>query len=605
MHATDLDPELEPRWDLSRLYQGPEDPAIDEDLRLARQRVGSLAAFYKGKIPELSAAMVRRLIDELDGLNGSLNKLFAYAYLLFSANTQDEEAKNLYAKIQREVPEVQGEAQFFQLEVQKLDEGTYQALLAAPELAEYRDHFGRIRRGSAHALDEQAERIIALKDSVGMQAWTQLYFETTADFQLNLGLEAYPDAMTLSQVHSLRESSDRAVREAAYVEALRVHGQSSRVLASVFNALFENHRLMMELRGHAHPFGPLTVEEALSPGVIEGLVDTVERHYHLVHRYFRLKAQILGLPDFSSHDIRAQYPAASSFIPYEEGQAIVVDALSAFHPTLGEMARGFFTERYVDPLSRPGKRAGAYCLSSGPTFHPYLFFNYNYTLKDVITMAHEMGHGTHNVIGGQHQSLTNCDRVTLFMETPSTFAETLTYRRLLALEVNPTNRLILLGSQIESAMMKIFKSNALTRFQLNVYERRREGVLPVGVFNALWGDEFEKLYAPAVRPTEWDKWEWSTFHHTLNLPFYDYAYTFGQLLVYALMQRYDEEGPAFAEAYMKLLGAGTSITIEPLLALVGVDLSDPQFWAKGLAFVEGMLDEFEGMVADSPHLEAA
>lgn len=598
MDATDLDHELDPRWDLSRLYQGPEDPAIDEDLRLARQRVASLAAFYKGKVGELSPALVRRVIDELDGLNGSLNKLFGYAYLLFSAETQDEEAKNLYAKIQREVPEIQGEAGFFQLEVQKLGAAAFEALLEAAELATYRDHLGRIRRGAAHALDEQSERIIALKDSVGMQAWTQLYFETTADFRVYLGTEDHPEALTLSQVYALRESPDRELRQRAYAEALKAHADASRVLASVFNALFENHRLMMELRGHAHPFGPLTVEEALAPGVIEGLVDTVEQHYHLVHRYFALKAQVLGLHDFGSHDLRAQYPTASSFIPYEEGQAIVVDALSAFHPTLGEVAQGFYRERYVDALSRPGKRAGAYCLSSGPVFHPYLFLNYNYTLKDVITMAHEVGHGTHNVIGGWHQSLTNSDRVTLFMETPSTFAETLTYRRLLALEMNPSNRLILLGSQIESAMMKIFKSNALTRFQLQVYERRREGVLPVGVFNALWGDEVEKLYGPSVLPTEHDVWEWSTFHHTLNLPFYDYAYTFGQLLVYALMQRYDEEGPAFAEAYMELLKAGTSITIEPLLALVGVDLGDPEFWAKGLAFVEGMLNEFEGMVHD-------
>lgn len=588
--------ELDQRWDLSRLYQSPEDPCIEEDLRLARQQAESLRAFFFGKIETLSPAGIRKVIDGLDTLGGTLNRLFSYSYLLFSSETQEDTNKDLYARIQREVPEIRNETVFFELEVQRLPDARFDFLVSSPELADYADHLGRIRRISAHALDEFSEKIITLKDSVGEKAWIQLFFETTGDFRIHLDYPDQPDEMTLSAAYALRESNDRELRKRAFDATLEVHAESQRPLTFVFNALFENYRHMMNLRQYEHPFAPLLVEENLPPTTIETLMNTVEGAYHLVHRYYRAKAAVLGLPDFASHDIRAQYPLGSSFIPFEEGRDIVLDAMDNFSPKLGEISRGFFDEGYVDALSRPGKRAGAYCLSSGPVFHPYIFLNYNYTLKDVVVMAHEMGHGVHNVVGGERMSLTNTDRVTMFMETPSIFAETLTFNRLLALEVNPETRQTLLGSQIEASILKIFKSVAVTRFQLLAYERRKEGVLPAAEFCRLWSIVQEEMFGDAVELSEWDQWEWLTFHHTLNLPFYDYAYTFGQLLVYALMRRYQEEGPAFEPQYLELLGSGTSITIAPLLAKVGVDLNDPTFWQQGLDYLEQMILDFEATI---------
>jgi oligoendopeptidase F len=309
-------------------------------------------------------------------------------------------------------------------------------------------------------------------------------------------------------------------------------------------------------------------------------------------------AQVLGIPDFAGHDIRAAYPGTNSFISFEEGRDIILDTFEDFSPKLGTIARGFFEERYIDALSRSGKRAGAYCLSSGPVFHPFLFLNYNYTLKDVIVMAHEMGHGVHNVVVADHQSLTNSDRVTMFMETPSTFAETLTFQRLLAREVNPDIRQQLLGSQIEAAILKIFKSVAVSRFQLNAYQRRAESVVPAGEYCRMWSDQLDAMFGDAVSRDEWDDWEWVTFHHTLNYPFYDYAYSFGQLLVYALMRQYQLEGASFVPKYLALLEAGTSITVAPLLEMVGVDLADGTFWQQGLNYLEDMVSEFEASLSE-------
>jgi oligoendopeptidase F len=588
--------ELDQRWNLDRLYLSPEDPRIDEDLRRARRQAVSLRSFFLGKIADLSPIAVRKVMDSLDDLNGTLNRLFSYTYLLFSSDTQEDINKDLYARIQREVPEIRNETVFFELEIQRMPEDKFQELLKSPVMLDYVDHLNRIRRVSSHALDEFAEKIITLKDAVGEKAWIQLFFETTADFRIRLGVEGQPEELTLSAAYALRESPDRELRKLAFDATLEAHAIAQRPLTFVFNALFENYRHMMTLRKYDHPFAPLLVEENLAPEVIETLMDTVENGYHLVHRYYRAKAAVLGLPDFASHDIRAQYPMGASFVPWEEGRAIVLDAVTNFSQRLGDVARGFFDEGYVDAFSRPGKRAGAYCLSSGPTFHPYIFLNYNYTLKDVIVMAHEMGHGVHNVIGGRYQTLTNADRVTMFMETPSIFTETLTFNRLLALEVNPETRQTLLGSQIEASILKIFKSVAVTRFQLRAYERRREGVLPALEFCRIWSEVQQEMYGDAVQLGPWDQWEWLSFHHTLNLPFYDYAYTFGQLLVYALMRRYQEEGEAFEPKYYDLISSGTSITIAPLLAKVGVDLNDPTFWQQGLDYLEQMILEFEGTI---------
>lgn len=590
--------ELDPRWNLDRLYLAPDDPTIDQDLAEARRLGDVVRERYQGRVETLTPGEILEIIEAIDLQSGLLNKVFGYSYLLFSADSLDDANKNLYAKVQREVPEIKSESMFFELEVQRMPEPAFEALLAAPELDEYVDHLGRMRRVSSHALDEFAERIISLKDSTGAQSWTQLYFETTADFRLRLGLDNQPEEMTLSQAYAMRESQNRDERKAAHDATLKAHSEHHRPLTFVFNSLFANHSHMMDLRHYDHPLAPLLIEENLPPSVIETLMETVENSYHLVHRYYRAKARVLGIDDFAGHDLRAQFPSSASFIPFEEGRDIVLDSIQSFSPRLGNIARGFFEDRYIDALSRPGKRAGAYCLSSGPTFHPFIFLNYNFTLKDVIVMAHEMGHGVHNVVGGYHNSLTNADRVTMFMETPSTFFETLTFNRLLALEVNPQTRQQLLGSQIEAAYLKIFKPVALTRFQLNAYDLRKERILPSGEYCRLWAEQLIYLFGDSVSTAEWDHWEWITFHHTLNLPFYDYAYSFGQLLVYALFKRYLEEGPGFEPYYYELLKSGTSITAGPLLKKVDMDLTDPNFWQLGLDYFESMVEEFEATIQD-------
>ncbi|MEB3222570.1 MAG: M3 family metallopeptidase [Candidatus Sericytochromatia bacterium] len=585
------------QWDLSRLYAAPDDPRIEADLDEARKLARTLQAAYAGQVAELSPAELRLVLDRCDELAAVLARLFGYAYLLFSADTQTQANKNLYARVQGDLPDIRQEAMFVEIELQRMTDEAFERLQAAPELALYRDHLGRLRRQAAHALDERSEKILAMKDVTSAQAWSQLYFETTADFRVRLDLPGHPEEMTISQAYAIREVGNREEREAAFNETLRLHAQHARVLTFVYNALFENWRHKITLRGYDHPLAPLCAEENLAPEAIEVLLDAVESQHALVQRYFRAKARLLGLPVLRGHDIRAIYPGSSSFISFEEGRDIVIDSFGSFSEDMGNVARGFFDDRYIDAFSRTGKRAGAYCLSAGPVFHPYLFLNYNFTLKDVIVMAHEMGHGVHNVIGGRHHNITNADRLTLFMETPSTFAETLTFERLLALEVRQEVRQALLGSQIESAILKIFKAVALTRFQLVSYARRHAGSLPASAYCGIWTDRITSMYGDAVELGDHDCWEWVTFHHLLSHPFYDYAYAFGQLLVYALLRQHRAEGQAFVPKYLSLLEAGTSLPIGALLAKVDLDPRRPAIWLEGLAYIDELVTEFEASVA--------
>ncbi|MEB3329258.1 MAG: M3 family metallopeptidase [Candidatus Sericytochromatia bacterium] len=595
--ALESDASDEPyHWDLTRLYAAPDDPRIEQDLEGARKLAKSLKAAYAGQVAALPPAELRLLLDRCDHLAATLARLFGYAYLLFSADTQPEANKNLYARIQGELPDIRQEAVFVELELQRMPDEAFARLQADPALSVYRDHLGRLRRLAAHALDESSEKILAMKDVTSGQAWTQLYFETTADLRVRLNLPGHPEEMTISQAYAIREIGAREEREAAYNETLRLHAQQARVLTFVYNALFENWRHNIALRGYAHPLAPLCVEEDLAPEALEVLLDAVESQHALVQRYFRAKARLLGLPVVMGHDIRAVIPGSSTFISFDEGRDIVLDSFSSFSEDMGNVARGFFDDRYIDAFSRTGKRAGAYCLSAGPVFHPYLFLNYNFTLKDVIVMAHEMGHGVHNVIGGRHHNITNADRMTLFMETPSTFAETLTFERLLALEVRPGVRQALLGSQIESAILKIFKAVALTRFQLVAYARRHAGHLAAAAYCQIWEDRIAAMYGDSVQLGAWDRWEWVTFHHVLSHPFYDYAYAFGQLLVYALLRQHRAEGRAFVPKYLSLLEAGTSLPIGALLAKVDLDPRRPTLWLEGLAYVEELISEFEASV---------
>jgi oligoendopeptidase F len=403
--------------------------------------------------------------------------------------------------------------------------------------------------------------------------------------------------VTVSEARAMRSDGDRRVREAATVGVLKAHADQAHVLNYIFNTLYEDHRQTIGLRQYQDPMAPTLLDEDLDREVIDALMTAVEDAYPLAQRYYRTKAKVLGIADFATYDTLAPYAEKEKEVAYAEGKQIVLDSFQSFSGRFADAARGFFDNRYIDVPPAPGKQGGAFCSGMRPGLHPYVLLNYAGKLDDVMTIAHELGHGIHFLLAGEAQNLYNYYPITPLAETASTFAEMITVNRLLSLESDPDVRRQLLASRIEDAVATIMRQVMYTRWEQRAHARRAEGEVPAEEFSKLWAEENKRLYGDAVRTTEWDPWGWISIPHLVKYRFYCYSYAFGQLLVYALIQQYQEEGEAFVPKFLEVLAAGGSAPAGQILAKVGMDIKDPAFWRKGLTLLEGMLQEYEAAVA--------
>lgn len=584
------------RWDLSKLYWGPDDPQIDADIARAKKEAEAFRARYYGKVHTLSAEALREAIAAQEAFSDKLGKLGGYASLAFSADTQDDVIKSLIARVRVELTELTNEIQFFDLELQAIPEAPYRRYLDAPVLANYRYHLERIKKYAPHTLSEGEERVLAIKDVTGVGAWSQLYTEVSSGLKVSLELPDGPREVTVAEARALRTDVDRRVREAATVGVLKTYAAQSHVLTYIFNTIYEDHRQTLQIRRYDDPMAPTLLDEDLEPEVIEALMSAVESHYPLVQRYYRTKAKVLGISDFASHDLMAPYGGVERQVPYGEAQRLVLDCFSSFSPDFSRRAQSFFEEGYIDVPPAPGKQSGAFCSGMRPGLHPYVLLNYTNRLDDVMTLAHELGHGIHFMLAGEHQTLANYFPIMPLAETASTFAELITVNRLLALETDPAVRRQLLASRIEDAVTTIMRQVMYTRWEQRAHALRAEGVVAPEEYCRLWLEGNHAVYGDAVKRSDWDQWGWITIPHLVQYRFYCYSYAFGQLLVYALYQQYREEGEAFVPKLLDVLSAGGSAPASEILRRVNVNIKDPSFWQKGLALLAGMLEEFEAAV---------
>ncbi|HEY9721544.1 MAG TPA: M3 family oligoendopeptidase [Oscillatoriaceae cyanobacterium] len=584
------------RWDLSKLYWGPDDPQIDTDLARAHQEAEAFRTRYYGKVHTLSTDALREALVAQEAFSDELGKLGGYASLAFSANTQDEAIKSLLARVRVELTELMNAVQFFDLELQSVPDDAYKAYLEAPVLANYHYHLERLKKYAPHTLSEGEERVLAIKDVSGLGAWSQLYTEISAGLKVSLELPDGPREVTVAEARALRSDPDRRVRDAATVGVYKTYAAQSHVLTYIFNTIYEDHRQTLQLRNYDDPMAPTLLDEDLEPEVIEALMSAVESHYPLVQRYYRTKAKVLGISDFGSHDTLAPYSEVERQVPYEEARRIVLDCFASFSPAFSERAKGFFEEAYIDVPPAPGKQSGAFCSGMRPGMHPYVLLNYTNRLDDVMTLAHELGHGVHFMLAGEHQTLANYFPILPLAETASTFAELITVNRLLALETDPLVRRQLLAARIEDAVTTIMRQVMYTRWEQRAHALRAKGVVAPEEYCRLWLEGNQAVYGDAVKRSDWDQWGWITIPHLVQYRFYCYSYAFGQLLVYALYQQYREEGEAFVPKLLDVLSAGGSAPASVILRRVNVDIKDPAFWQKGLALLAGMLEEFEAAV---------
>jgi oligoendopeptidase F len=587
-------------WNLADLYGGAQDPMLTADLDEALRRAAAFEAAYRDKINVEGGPAVDLLVQamrELEGLSELRDKPGSFAHLLHAARTDEPRHGALLSRTQEQATAINKHLIFFELEWVKLDDGPAAALLAAPESARWRHYLEQARVWRPHRLSEPEEKILDEKAVTGRSAFRRLFTETTAALRFAFQHAGRSETLTLQQINAKLYDPDRGVRAAAAAGLTRGLQDNARLAAYILNNIVLDHRSDCDLRKFAGPMASRHLANEISEEVVDALMTAVERRHGDVQRYYRLKGRLLGLEPLYDYDRYAPVFADLPTCDWPTARRIVTESYRDFSPTAGEIIAEFFDKHWIDAELRPGKRSGAFCSSAVPSAHPYILMSFTDKLRDVMTLAHELGHGLHQYLS-RGVGYLQCDTPLTTAETASVFGEMLTFRRLLALHADPRIRLGLLCSKIEDAFATVFRQVVLTRFEQAVHAARRErGELSVDEINELWMNANLPMHGEVVRLSDGYAWWWSYIGHFIHSPFYCYAYAFGELLVLALVQKYRQEGEAFVPRYLELLASGGSDAPHVLLARLGVNVNDPGFWELGLRLLGDMVTEAEELAA--------
>lgn len=585
--------EKEISWDLGDLYSSPTDPQIESDLAKASEMAEGFSTAYRGKVAGLAPADLLEALRRDEEITTVAYKPAGYASLAFSAQTQDPVRQSLLAKTREAMTQISNKMLFFGVELKAMDEGDFARFLAAPELEPYWHHLKTVRDFAPHTLSEPEERVIAQMRLTGSSAWTQLYTEVSSSLRFPVEVEGEVKQLTDSEVRALRTRSDRELRKRAGESLYGVYQSNSQVLTYIFNTLFQDHKINIGLRSYSDPIEPTALGDELSPEVVEVLLSSVEKHYHLVQEYYGLKARLLGLEgDLHYYDVLAPYQKEERRYSFEEAKSLVLSAFTRFHPKMAETARTFFDGHWIDATPKPGKRGGAFCSGLLPAYHPYVLTNFTGRMDDVFTVAHELGHGVHFYLA-RKQTPLNFSPTTPMAEVASVFGEILLSGYLREQETDPMLKRNILSTMIEDAIATIFRQTMYTRWEQRAHRRRAQGVVTADEYSAMWAEESQRLMGDAVTFDSLDRWGWITIPHFVNYRFYCYSYSFGHLLTFALYRKYQELGETFAPAYLNLLASGGKDRPEVLLNEMGLNPLEPDFWNTGFQVLEGLLEEFK------------
>ena len=585
-------------WDLGDLYSGIDDPQLASDLDQALRRARAFEAAYRGKIESgPTARLLETSLAELEGLSEQMDRPAVYAGLLHASKTDDPRHGALLAQTRERRTAINQHLIFFDLEWVKVPDVIAQTLAADPALTRYRHFLEQKRAWRPHYLSEPEEKVLEEKSVTGRAAFVRLFDETVSSLTFPFEHGDAAERLSLQQVLAKLYDHDRAVRRAGADGITRGLRDNARLLTFVFNTLVLDHRTDCKLRRFDDVIGPRNLANEISPKVVDALLNSAERHHETVHRYYRLKGRLLGVEALEDYDRYAPLFPDMPACDWTTARRVVEESYQFFSPEAGSVVRKFFEGNWVDAALRPGKRGGAFSSSAVPAVHPYILMNFTDKLRDVMTLAHELGHGLHQYLS-RGVGYLQCDTPLTTAETASVFGEMLTFQRLLEVYTDPRTRLALLCSKIEDGFATVFRQVVLTRFEQALHAARQtKGELTAEQVNELWLEANRPMHGDVVRLTEGYGWWWLYIGHFIHAPFYCYAYAFGELLVLALVQKYKREGSAFVPRYLELLSAGGSDAPDVLLKRFGVDVTDPGFWELGLQLLADMVTEAEVQAA--------
>ncbi|MEX0769561.1 MAG: M3 family oligoendopeptidase [Balneolaceae bacterium] len=576
-------------WDLSDLYASPEDPALKEDRKTVLEEAGVFADRYKGRIHSLTKQEFLQSLREYEKIIQKAGKIGSYAHLIWSTNTENPAMGKLLQEANELGSEISQKLVFYNVEWLAFDEGRASKWIESDLLKPYRHYLETSRYYKPHILEEKQEQILTAKSVTGRSAWNRYFDETLGAARFELDGEELTEQQVLSKLHS----NDRGLRERAHQSLTTGFKDLSRTLTFIFNTLLADKHTNDKLRGYESWISSRNLANQTDGETVEALIESVTGHYSLVQRYYNLKRKLLGYDKLYDYDRYAPLAKSQTTVKWEEAREMVLDAYGNFHPEMGKIAYKFFEKEWIDAAIRPGKRGGAYSASTVTSVHPYVFMNFDGQLRDVQTLAHELGHGVHQYLSRKQGELQSGTPLTT-AETASVFGEMLVFDKLMNQMDEPEEKLALLVSKIDDTVATVFRQISMNRFENAIHTaRREEGELTTDQFSNKWLQTQKDLYGEEVALTDEYRLWWCYIPHFLHSPGYVYAYAFGELLVLALYQSYQDPDNGFAGRYMDVLESGGSDWPHNLVAKLGMDIRDPGFWEKGLKIFEQMLDQAE------------
>jgi len=585
-----------PEWDLSDFYKkGTSDPAVEKDFLLAEKSSHAFAKAYQGKVDKLSAEALAKAIAEYEALSELLGKLGSFAQLLFSKNMIDPASAQFYQNTQERITKLSSDTLFFTLALNKLDDKALAKKLSHPALKKYAAWLRDVRTFKPYQLSDELEKALHEKYVSGRAAWTRLFDETIAGLKFPFGKELLSEP----QIFDKMSSKDPLVRKAAAESVGKVFRENAKLFTLITNTLAKDKEIEDGWRGFAQPISSRNVSNYIEDEVVDALLTSVHDSYgKLSHRYYALKAKWFGKKQLDYWDRNAPLPGDNDrTYSWDEARELVLTAYGHFSPALAKTGKLFFDKPWIDAAVTPGKATGAFAHPCVPSVHPYLLVNFQGKSRDVMTLAHELGHGVHQVLSAKQGQLLSDTPLTL-AETASVFGEQLTFREMVRREKDEKRRKRLIASKVEDMLNTVVRQSAFCEFERRVHGQRRQGELSTDQICDIWMDVQSASLGKAIKLHGDYKYFWTYIPHFIHTPFYVYAYAFGDCLVnslYAVHEKAGKQGKSkeFEKKYLAMLEAGGTLRHKELLKPFGLDASKPDFWQQGLNIISGFIDELE------------
>tara|TARA_B100001123_G_scaffold401328_1_gene487908 strand:- start:1315 stop:3096 length:1782 start_codon:yes stop_codon:yes gene_type:complete len=581
-----------PEWDLADLFPGPDSDELHSAITDSITEVRAFRDLYAGKIGDLSGEDLGEAISAYERIQDHLGRISSFSQLLHASDMTDSEISRFYQNIQEKLVDISADLLFFTLEINRVSKEVLDVQLQAKQASYYAPWLRDLRTLLPYQLSDEAEVIFHEKEISGSAAWVRLFDELLSRLRVKID----DSVLTLEEALNCLSDDDAARRRSAAKALGKVFADNIHTFSLITNTLMKDKSIEDGYRGHSSPAASRHLENKVEPEVVGALVSAVRESYpQLSHRYYALKARWFGVSAINYWDRNAPLPGADEkSFAWDEARDIVLSAYRSFSPVLADIGKKFFDNAWIDAVPRPGKALGAFSHSTVPSAHPYILINYLGKPRDVMTLAHELGHGVHQVLAAEQGALMSDTPLTL-AETASVFGEQITFRALLKGETNPERRRCMLASKVEDMLNTVVRQIAFYEFERRVHEERKEGELLPSRIGDIWLDSQAESFGPAVRVHSEYRNFWCYIPHFVHTPFYVYAYAFGDCLVNTLYANYQDNSEGFEDRYIEMLRAGGKLRHRELLAPFNLDASEVSFWSRGLNVISDFIDQLEAM----------